>query len=313
MCVGRWLTYASVGPGGPTYLHASPCARYTRCCMAELLLSASWLLDHLSDPNLRLVDTRFLLGQPDAGREAFDAGHIPGAVFADLEGDLSAPVRADRVGGRHPLPDVPTMESAFSRLGISAEHHHVVAYDDGATAFYAPHLWWMLKYLGHDAVSVLEGGLPAWVKAGGALSTGAAVVAPAAFQARLRQEMIVDAAYVGARSAETVLIDARAPERYRGDVEPLDWKAGHIPGAVNKNWAEGMQEGRWKNQEAQRARFPEAASAPEVVVYCGSGVSAAGNLFALEIAGIQGAKLYAGSWSDWISDPARPIATGESA
>lgn len=278
--------------------------------MAAPLVSASWLFDHHADPQIRIVDTRFTLGKPDAGRDAFDAGHIPGAQFADLESDLSARVRADRVGGRHPLPSIADLEQVFSRLGISASSR-VIAYDDGTAAFYAPHLWWILRYLGHNSVSVLDGGFAAWVSAGGSIETTTSTHAPGAFEANPRLEMLVDAEHVATRSAAVVLIDSRAPERYRGDVEPLDWKGGHIPGAINRNWADGVRQGRWQDADAQRARFPEIDTSSEVIVYCGSGVSAAGNLLALDLAGIHGAKLYGGSWSDWISDDTRAIATGE--
>lgn len=275
--------------------------------MTALLVEPAWLLEHYKDTELRLVDTRFALGKPDAGRLAFEAGHLPGAVFADLERDLSAPVRPDRVGGRHPIPCVEHLEALFSRLGISRQHH-VVAYDDPSTGtgFYAAHLWWLLRYLGHDNVSVLDGGLPAWLAAGGELETAVSTPQSATFRATVRPDMIVDAAGVAARAESTVLVDSRAPERYRGEVEPLDWKAGHIPGAINISWADGLQEGRWKSAEEQESRFPEAAV---TIVYCGSGVSAAGNLFAMELAGIENVKLYPGSWSDWISDPDRPIET----
>lgn len=272
--------------------------------MTTPLVEAAWLLEHCNDSDVRVVDTRFTLGKPGLGFAAFEAGHIPGAVFVDLERDLSAPVHPDRVGGRHPIPAVEHLESVFARLGISNQHH-VVAYDDPSTGagFYAPHLWWLLRYLGHDKVSVLNGGLPAWLAAGGSLETEQRVYPQASFQARLRPEMIVDANAVQARSASSVLVDSRAPERYRGDVEPLDWKAGHIPGAINANWAEGLRDGFWKSTEEQKLRFPETG---ELIVYCGSGVSAAGNLLALELAGVTHAKLYPGSWSDWISDDLHP-------
>ncbi len=279
--------------------------------MTTPLVDSNWLLAHYGDANIRVVDARFILTKPEAGRAAFEGGHIPGAVFVDLEHDLSAGVRADRVGGRHPLPSVAQLEALFSRLGISNEHH-VVAYDDPGTGggFYAPHLWWMLRYMGHDKVSVLDGGFPAWVASGGAIETDARSYEAAVFHARPRPEMLVDADYVQGRRAGAVLVDSRAGERFRGEVEPLDWKAGHIPGAINRNWAEGMQDGRWKAAEAQAERFESVRNGGEVIVYCGSGVSAAGNLIALEIAGVHGAKLYAGSWSDWISDDSRPVATG---
>ncbi|NJK45226.1 MAG: sulfurtransferase [Pleurocapsa sp. SU_196_0] len=278
------------------------------------LVSAAWLLEHHADHDLRIVDTRFALGQPDAGRTAFSAGHLPGAVFVDLERDLSAPVRPDRVGGRHPLPEVSKLEVLFSSLGLG-NAHHVVAYDDPSSGqgFYAAHLWWLLRYLGHDAVRVLDGGLPAWMAAGGTLETVERAHPAAVFKAHVRPEMIVNASEVLTRGEGTVLVDSRAPERYRGAVEPLDVKAGHIPGAINRNWADGMSGGHWKPADVQRERFADLEAAEEVVVYCGSGVSAAGNLLALELAGVKDAKLYAGSWSDWVSDASRPIATGDDA
>jgi thiosulfate/3-mercaptopyruvate sulfurtransferase len=280
--------------------------------MASPLVSAAWLLEHLHDSSLRIVDTRFTLGKPDAGREAFDAGHIPGAVFVDLERHLSAPVRPDRVGGRHPLPEISSLEVLFSGLGIG-DAHRVVAYDDPSTGqgFYAAHLWWLLRYLGHDEVSVLDGGLPAWEAAGGALELIERAHPRASFKAQPRAEMLVGATEVEARGEGVVLVDSRSAERYRGDVEPLDWKAGHIPGAVHRNWADGLSDGHWKSAESQRERFADLEHAEEVIVYCGSGVSAGGNLLALELAGIKDAKLYAGSWSDWVSDDSRPIVIGD--
>lgn len=277
------------------------------------LVSASWLLSKLDDPNVLVIDTRFTLGNPQAGLRAYHLGHIPGANFLDLERDLSAPVHPNRVGGRHPLPAVELLAATLSQIGIS-NRHHVIAYDDPSTgaAFCATHLWWMLRYLGHDAISVLDGGLPAWLAAGGSLTTEIPTRVPATFIAKPRAEMLVDANYVQNRAQNTLLIDSRAPERFRGDVEPLDWKAGHIPGAINLNWASAMEQGHWKSPEAQQSRISDPIKGnAEIVFYCGSGISATANLFALELAGVKGAKLYAGSWSDWISDPLHDIATGE--
>jgi thiosulfate/3-mercaptopyruvate sulfurtransferase len=290
-------------------------ARTISPMIPQPLVSAEWILEHHANlEGLRVIDARFLLGKPDAGRAAFEAGHIPGATFVDLERDLSAPVRADRAGGRHPLPDPASLEVLFSGLGIGNDTH-VVAYDDPSTGqgFYAAHLWWLLRYLGHDAVSVLDGGIPAWIAAGGTLETIELAHPAASFNAKPRAEMLVSAADVATRGSETVLIDSRAPERYRGETEPLDWKAGHIPGAINRNWAEGMEDGRFKDAATQLERFKDLGAAEEIIVYCGSGVSAGGNLLALEIAGVRDAKLYAGSWSDWVSDPERPVATGNTA
>ena len=278
------------------------------------LVSAAWLLEHNADPTVRVVDARFLLGKPHAGADLYRAGHIPKTVFVDLERDLSAAVRPDRVGGRHPLPAPDVLAARLGALGIG-DDHLVIAYDDpqSGQGFYAAHLWWLLRYLGHDAVRVLDGGVTAWTVAGGQLEAGTVTPRAAVFTPKPRLEMLVGADEVQSRSGSTVLIDSRAPERYSGEVEPLDPKAGHIPGAVNVNWAGGMQDGQWLPGAAQRERFAGVADADQIIVYCGSGVSAGGNLLAMELADLTGAKLYAGSWSDWVSDPERPIATGSEA
>ena len=273
------------------------------------LVNASWLLENIA--KVRIVDTRFALGKPNAGREEFSEAHIPTAVFADLERDLSAPPQADRRGGRHPLPAIERLEATLSALGIS-NTDQVIVYDDpcAGSGYHAAHFWWILRYLGHDAVSVLDGGFAAWQAAGGATESGPPLPNPGSFQAKPRPEMLVDAAYVQNRGTATVLVDSRAPERFRGEFEPLDWKAGHIPGAVNMDWSQGLSEGHFLTPEAQQERFKGIQNAAELIVYCGSGVSAGANMLALELAGISGAKLYAGSWSDWISDECRPFLTG---
>lgn len=276
--------------------------------MSTPLVSAAWLLAH--HEGVRILDTRFKLGDPDFGRNSYLAGHIPGAAFVDLERDLHAPVRPDRVGGRHPLPDPAAIAAGFSKLGLN-NSDHIVTYDDPSTGmgFYAAHLWWLLRYLGHDNVSVLDGGLPAWLAAGGGQERNEPTRAGSNFVINVRSAMTVDASEVQARSSETALVDSRAGERFRGDVEPLDWKAGHIPGAVNKNWADGLAgDGHWKSAVEQHQRFADLRQASEIIIYCGSGVSAGGNMLALELAGIFDAKLYPGSWSDWISDETRPLA-----
>lgn len=278
------------------------------------LVSAAWLLEQIADAAVRVVDARFLLHEPDAGAELYRTAHIPRAVFVDLERDLSGTVRADRVGGRHPLPMPEVLAARLGALGIG-DDHLVIAYDDpqSGQGFYAAHLWWLLRYLGHDAVRVLDGGIGSWVAAGGQLEVGTVIPEATVFTAKPRLELLVSADDVQSRSDKSVLIDSRAPERYRGEVEPLDPKAGHIPGAVNLNWAGGVQDGHWLEGAAQRERFAGVSDATEIIVYCGSGVSAGGNLLALEIAGVKGAKLYAGSWSDWVSDSQRPVATGSEA
>jgi thiosulfate/3-mercaptopyruvate sulfurtransferase len=279
--------------------------------MNSPLVEVDWLLEHHRDADVRVVDARFALGQPDAGINAYHAGHVPDAVFLDLERDLSSPVRPDKKGGRHPLPDPDVLAAKLGALGIGDEHL-VVAYDDPSAGqgFYAAHLWWLLRYLGHDRVAVLDGGLPAWINEDGRLETTLPEHPVMIFTPRVRPEMIVDADFVASRDDRTALIDSRAGARYRGEIEPIDPKAGHIPGARNRDWSAGLTvDGRWKSSDEQRARFDGLED--DLIVYCGSGVSATGNLLALEIAGRKDARLYAGSWSDWVSDETRPIATGE--
>ena len=275
--------------------------------MSTPLVSAAWLLAHQQD--VRILDTRFKLGDPDFGRNSYLAGHIPGAAFVDLERDLHSPVRPDRVGGRHPLPDPAAISAVFSKLGLT-NSDHIVAYDDPSTGmgFYAAHLWWLFGYLDHGNVSVLDGGLPAWLAAGGRQERNQPTQTESNFAINVRSGMIVDAGDVQARSSTTAIADSRAGERFRGELEPLDWKAGHIPGAVNKNWADSLtSDGHWKSVPEQEQRFADLRQESEIIVYCGSGVSAGANMLALELAGITGAKLYPGSWSDWITDDARPV------
>jgi thiosulfate/3-mercaptopyruvate sulfurtransferase len=271
-------------------------------------ISADALLGRLADPDLRIVDVRAVLGQRTAGRAAYAAGHVPGAAYLDLEDDLSGPI--GRHGGRHPLPSVEALASTLGAIGIAAGRH-VVAYDAG-DAMVAGRLWWLLRWLGHDAVQVLDGGFAAWLAAGGPVTTDPAVHPPETFVPRPRPEMLVDRGELlaGLGDPGRVVVDARAAERYRGEVEPLDPRAGHVPGAVNYPYADNLEGGVFRDPEALRARFAPLAAAREVVVYCGSGVSAAHDLMALEAAGIHGAKLYAGSWSDWVSYDDAPVAVG---
>ncbi len=276
--------------------------------MSSPLVSVEWLHQRLGDSQLRIVDCRFSLQDPLAGQLAFRDGHIPGAVFLDLEADLSAPVRPDRQGGRHPLPVPEVLAETLGTTGIGNEHF-VVAYDaPPAGGMYAPHLWWLLRWLGHDQVAVLDGGIKAWREAGYEVSTSAVEYASTTFRANPRPEMVVDANTVAHRPAGTILMDSRAPERYLGLVEPIDPVAGHIPGAINRNWLESLDaSGRFKTGAAQAERF--AGLEGEIIAYCGSGVSATANVLALELVGKQ-TKLYAGSWSDWVSDKSRPVAKG---
>ncbi|MPY67253.1 sulfurtransferase [Deinococcus sp. SDU3-2] len=278
------------------------------------LKTVEWLLEHLHDSRLRVLDCRYALSDPLVGRIAYLEGHVPGAIYADLETDLSGPVRPDGAGGRHPLPEPETLAAWLGSVGVGNDSV-VVAYDDPSIGqgFYATRAWWLLRWLGHREVYVLDGGWPAYLAAGGEVSTTEPEYAPTTFTPDVQPGMVATAEDVANRDAGTLLIDARAPARYRGETEPLDRKAGHIPGAVNREWAGALDEsGHWRGAEAQAERLG-AGDAP-TVSSCGSGVSATANLLARELAGVPlgpDNRLYAGSWSDWVSDDARPVATGE--
>ena len=264
------------------------------------LAEASWLREHLGEPDLRVVDCRYTLGEPGAGRRAWLAGHVPGAAFLDLDTDLADPP-GER--GRHPLPDVGSFERAARRAGIGPGSR-VVAYDEAGEGG-AARLWWLLRHLGHEAVAVLDGGLAAWREAGGPLSTGEETVEPGHFEARRGEGDIADADEAG---AAPVLLDARAPARFRGETEPIDAVAGHIPGAANLPASELAPGGRFLEPAELRARLERAGAGPgrEVVAYCGSGVTACTIVLAAELAGLGPARLYPGSWSEW-SRAGRPV------
>lgn len=275
------------------------------------LITPAALAAKLSDPDWLIADCRFELGKPDVGRDAWQAGHIPGAIHADLERDLSAPVTA--ATGRHPLPPPEELAATLSRFGIG-ERTQVVCYDSGSGA-YAARLWWILRYLGHDAVAVLDGGFAAWVEEGRPVSTEAVARVPSRFVARLRPGMLVDAAGVAAALARGErLVDVRGAERFAGTVEPIDAVAGHVPGALNLPYLDNLDaRGRFRPPAALAERWRLAtggAAGGDSICMCGSGVTACQQLLALETAGITGARLYAGSWSEWIRDPSRPVARG---
>ena len=271
------------------------------------LISVAELRGRLGDPGLRLADVRASLTDPEAGRRLFDAGHLPGAVFLNLEGDLSGPVGAH--GGRHPLPDMFRFASTLRLHGVGDESE-VVVYDDSGGMF-AARLWWLLRYAGFSQVRVLDGGLSAWTAAGLPLTQEVVHPEPLALTLRLRPEMLADMTDVreGLSGGRTRLFDARAPERFRGEVEPLDKKAGHIPGAFSRPYTENLEDGLFKSPERLRERFADVKDGDDIILYCGSGVSAAHNALALAEAGIGGAKLYAGSWSDWVSYDENPVET----
>jgi thiosulfate/3-mercaptopyruvate sulfurtransferase len=265
------------------------------------IVSPEWLRDHLNDPDLRLIDFRwYLLG--GSGRDAYGIGHIPGAVFVDLD-----EVTGIEGGGRHPLPTGTQFAEAMRNAGVDSETR-VVVYDDAGGSI-AARLWFLLSWFGHDAQAVLDGGIKAW---GQPVETEVPSIRRGNFGWREPdRSRVLD--FDAVRRLEGVpLIDARAGERYRGDREPVDPKAGHVPGAISAPWAENLgPDGRFKSPEELRERFAALGIDDEdsAVVYCGSGVNACHDLLAMELAGLKNARLYAGSWSDWSSRDA-PIAIG---
>ena len=275
------------------------------------LVGVDDLANALGSADLRIVDARFALMDPPAGRAVYEESHLPGAVHADLNRDLSDLTRPGE--GRHPLPDAAAFARKLGEWGI-APHHQVVAYDAGDGSMAAARLWWMLKLLGHEHMAVLDGGLAAWRAKGlpETASISSPIVEPA-YPADFDASRIVTADEVRSRLGEATgwLLDARAGERFRGEAEPIDPVAGHVPGAVNRPVADNLAEGRFKPSPQlhdEIAPLLPGGKADEVVVMCGSGVTACHLLLALEHAGLHGARVYAGSWSGWISDPSRPIA-----
>jgi thiosulfate/3-mercaptopyruvate sulfurtransferase len=262
----------------------------------------------MASADVRVVDVRWRLGDPGAGPAAYARGHVPGAVFADIDRDLAAPPGAR---GRHPLPSAAAFAALMQRLGVGDETR-VVAYDDqgGATA---ARLWFLLRYFGHETGAVLDGGMGAFVQAGHALETVARTPPKvASFTATPRPELVVerDAITAGLDRPDRLLLDARAGERYRGEIEPIDPRAGHIPGAVNAPYAGNLAAGKLLPEESLRDRYRAlGADTKETVVYCGSGVTACHDLLALAVAGLTG-KLYPGSWSEWSRDANAAVATG---
>jgi len=277
------------------------------------LIGAEALAEMLRDPRLRLFDCRFDLARPADGHARYLEEHLPGAVYADLNRDLSAPVTA--TSGRHPLPAPAEFESRLRSWGVNADSL-VVAYDDG-NGMYAARLWWMLRWVGHDEVAVLDGGLRRWLQLDLPLTDEVPQPAAGNFAVRLRTALAVDAAAVlrASSDAGVRILDARAPERYRGEVEPIDAVAGHVPGARNHPFGLSLAgDGRFLPPAALREALSATLDSlpPErTVAMCGSGVTACHLLLAFEHAGFRGARLYPGSWSEWSSDPSRPVRTGE--
>ena len=275
------------------------------------LVDTNTLSQHLTDPHWVIVDCRFMLADAAWGGREYLAGHIPGAVYAHLESDLSGPISGHN--GRHPLPEPAALERTLGRLGIG-QGVQVVAYDQD-NGMFASRLWWLLRWLGHDEAAVLDGGFAKWTDEARSSATGREMRKPQSFVGVPRRDMIVDAAQVERLRTHPAarLIDVRAPERYRGEIEPIDRVPGHIPGAVNDHFMQNVDDrGIFRAPDALRARLTSVLAGvrpDEAACYCGSGVTACHTLLALELAGLQGVRLYPGSWSEWASDPSRPVAT----
>lgn len=279
---------------------------YTTLISVEQLSS---LIDSAAE-NLVVLDCRFNLMDTEQGARWYSEGHIPGARYIDLDKDLSSPITP--LTGRHPLPDFTTLANTLAESGVCSDSQ-VVVYDDCGGAM-AGRAWWLLRAMGHEAVAVLDGGFPAWSGAG--LSATALVPESQIgnFSAKPEPEVIVTLQQLTEAASENTLVDARTPERFRGEQEPIDPVAGHIPGAINRPLQLNLNaEGCFKSAQQLKLEWSELlanTAADQIIHYCGSGVTACHNYLAMEIAGLSGSRIYAGSWSEWIRDPQRPVATG---
>lgn len=275
------------------------------------LITAEELAALLPTGKVVVIDCRFSLADTTAGEAEYMTSHLPGAVYAHLDRDLSTPITP--TSGRHPLPDAGNLVARFAAWGID-HTKQVVAYDNSGGAF-ASRLWWLARWLGITKVAVLDGGFAAWQAAGLPVTAELPHPTPTQFSAAPNNELWVSAEEVrdGLAAGTITLVDAREPERFRGEVEPMDTVAGHVPGAINVPFKGNLDaKGRYREAEELRERFAAVANSPESAVYmCGSGVTACVNLLATEHAGLGGGKLYAGSWSEWIRDPKRGVATGD--
>ena len=278
----------------------------------KTVINVDQLRELLNEPQVVTVDCRFDLMHPQAGAQAYLQGHLPKARYLDLNQDLSGTVGANT--GRHPLPNPEVFAGLLGRLGID-NSTQIVAYDENNGSF-AARLWWMLRWLGHDTVAVLDGGLKAWTARGGALDSQEVPIQATQFFPRIEAGAVLSTAEIEnlVGNLQIVLTDARSPERYAGSVEPIDSVAGHIPGAVNHPFTTNLDaDGHFLPAQTLKAQWQERLAgkdASKLVAMCGSGVTACHNLLSLELAGLPGGKLYAGSWSEWIRDSRRPIARG---
>ena len=277
--------------------------------MFSTVVSTEQLAQQVNDPAWIVIDCRFTLTNTEAGRAAYARGHIPGALYAHLDQDLAGSKNGSN--GRHPLPDAQAFAQKLGAWGIDAKTQ-VVVYDDSFGAI-AVRLWWMLRWMGHDAVALLDGGLPKWQREQRPLTTDLPQVTPKVFTAQVRHDMVVDTDAV-LRATSALIVDARAEMRFIGEIEPLDPVAGHVPGAKNLPFDDNLaMDGTLLPAAELRERYTELldGKSPEQVIHmCGSGVTTCHNLLAMEIAGLKGGKLYAGSWSEWVADPSRPVAKG---
>ena len=269
----------------------------------QQVVSAEWVQSNLNNPQIVIVDCRFSLMDRDLGQKQYQESHIEGAYYLDLNLDLSSPVQ--KHGGRHPLPDFEKLATKLSQIGVTSGETMVVAYDDSRFAF-AARLWWLLRYMGHERVAVLDGGFAGWQVQNYVVNAEIPPAKLGKFTPKLRTDWLVDIETVKASKdlpkdvSEVILVDAREGDRYRGEREPIDPIAGHIEGAVNYPWME-LTNAQGFVIADQGDRWEQVKNAEEVIVYCGSGVTACVNLLALKLAGIETGKLYAGSWSDWCS------------
>jgi thiosulfate/3-mercaptopyruvate sulfurtransferase len=277
--------------------------------MMTTIVSCEELAAHLDDADWRIFDCRHQLSAKDYGENAYAAGHLPGASFLHLDRDLSGTQSGDN--GRHPLPDVEAFAAKMGAAGVS-RRTQVVVYDD-AEGMMAGRLWWLLRWLGHDRVALLDGGIKRWIAEGRPLSLEVPQTVPATFPVEKRDWVVsADEVLANIEKQEFCVVDARSPDRFRGENETLDAVGGHIPGARNRFFRDNLNaDGSFRAAAELRREYVAllAGFAPEqAVLQCGSGVSACHNLVAMEIAGLPGARLYAGSWSEWCSDPSRPVA-----
>ncbi len=281
--------------------------------MFEFLINAEQVQANLNNSDYLILDVRHDLADHQAGRRAYEQGHIPGAVFLDHEVDLAAPKTGSN--GRHPLPSRQELAQLLQKHGLR-DGMQVVVYD-AQGALFASHVWWMLRWLGHPQVAILDGGWQAWQQLGGAEQSGAAQAAQAASGLSIPEQPAMptvntDQVLKNLSTPVFTVLDARAPERYRGDVEPMDPVAGHIPDAINRSHVNNLgEQGRFKSPEQLRQEFTALLGqtpAEQIVHQCGSGITACHNLFAMELAGLPGSRIYPGSWSEWVSDASRPVA-----